>query len=160
MGGVELANGVASKQPEVMGLAINVLRDNPDLVRGGQVVVDQVLSRQDELVNIVANIVKDNPILLDAGHLVVDSLVNAAKAHPVIVKDILARQAQLLEVIVTQHPEVVEQLLTIVTEVLQKQPDVANLLVKALEEGQKLLMNFEVRQEKSLIPIVKVIMIK
>merc|ERR1711974_313812 len=116
--GVELANGVASKQPEVMGLAINVLRDNPDLVKGGQVVVDQVLSRQDELVNIVATIVKDNPV---------------------IVKDILARQAQLLEVIVSQHPEVVEQLLTIVTEVLQKQPDVADLLVKALEEGQKLV---------------------
>merc|ERR1711974_437123 len=95
--------------------------------------------RQDELVNIVASIVKENPVLLDAGHLVVDSLVNAAKAHPVIVKDILARQAQLLEVIVTQHPEVVEQLLTIVSEVLQKQPDVANLLVKALEEGQKLV---------------------
>merc|ERR1711951_132022 len=133
------ADGVASKQPEVIGLAINVIRDNPDLVKGGQVVVDQVLSRQDELVAVVASIVKDNPVLVDAGHLVVDSLVAAAKTHPVIVKDILARQAQLLEVIVTQHPEIVEQLLIIVSEVLQKQPDVANLLVTALEQGQKLV---------------------
>merc|ERR1711974_473837 len=92
----------------------------------------------------------DNPVLLDAGHLVVDSLVNAAKAHPVIVKDILARQAQLLEVIVTQHPEVVEQLLTIVSEVLQKQPDVANLLSRRLKKARSWLMNFEGPRENSL----------
>ena len=60
--------------------------------------------------NIVATIVRDNPILVDGSKFLVDNLVAAVKSHPVIVKDILVRQSQLLEIIIQQHPEVIQQL--------------------------------------------------
>ena len=95
--------------------------------------------RQDELVSLVAAIVRENPILVDGSKFVVDNLVAAVKSHPVIVKDILARQSQLLEIIIKQHPEVIQQLRSIVSDILEKQPDLAKLLAGALEGGQKLV---------------------
>ena len=89
--------------------------------------------------NIVATIVRDNPILVDGSKFLVDNLVAAVKSHPVIVKDILVRQSQLLEIIIQQHPEVIQQLSNIVSDVLEKQPDLANFLARALEDGAKLV---------------------